>query len=192
MERTSTRVARKRVETLAGNLKGWERKLLDETVEEHAGSIQYWPAHMAERLLSKHLRFSDRFSLTLFMLANKIPPCLIAGWMIQRKMLRDEAARKHVASIIDAHMKGELEAQCKTAYVMYATDRAGNSLEGAQKIFPVYTPIFAYDWQHQHYWEDAVEMLKNNCMQVFRPIMPDRRQTVSQLGSVLQVTKIEK
>ena len=57
---------KERVETLSAQLKGWERKLLRDTIEEHAGSIQYWQWQMAERLLSRHLVFKDRFQLTSF------------------------------------------------------------------------------------------------------------------------------
>ena len=163
-----------KVAEIAITLKGWERKLLKDTIEEHAGSIQNWQWNMAERLLSKHLRYNDRFQLTLFMLQNKVPPALIAQWYIKRKMLSDQSARMHVAGIIKAHMTGELEEKCITAQMMDATDRAGNPLPYCATQFPVYTPNFAYDWQHQHFWEEAIEMLKQGKVGV-EPIPPHRQ-----------------
>ena len=165
---------KERVATLASELKGWERKLLKDTIEEHAGSIQYWQWKMAERLLSRHLVFKDRFQLTLFMLQNKIPPVLIAQWMIKRKMLRDQSARMMVAGVIKSHMEGKLEDLGIIAQMLDATDGAGNPLPLPATYFPVFTPNFAHDWQHQHFWEEAIEMLKQNAVPV-EPIPPNRQ-----------------
>jgi hypothetical protein len=57
-------------------------------------------------------------------------------------------------------MKGELEEKGITAYVLDATLPNGDPAPAAMRNLPVYTPNFAHDWQHQHYWEEAVEMLK--------------------------------
>lgn len=169
--------ARERVGKAALDLKAWERVFLRDRIEEHMGALYLWPAHMAEKLLSRHLRFNDRFQLTLFMLANKCQPAVYAEWLLKRAMLKDKSARDHVASIITAHKTGKLEAEGRTAYVMDATLANGEVPPNELKLWPVYTPNFAEDWQHQHFWDEAVHMLKNNTVAEFMPIpIPPKRE----------------
>ena len=91
------------------------------TIEAQIGSIMTWPSHMREKFLSSHLRFNDRFQLTLFLLGNRVPPLLIAEWYLYRGMLKDKSARENVASIIKQHMDGELESKGFKTWVMGAT-----------------------------------------------------------------------
>ena len=172
--REERNACRKRFEVLASKLKGWERKLLKECIEEHTLPIKQWQWEMAELLLKRHLKFGDRFQLTLFLLQNMIPPVLIAKWMIKRKMLKHPHSRKHVAYIIKNHMEGRLEDAGFTAQMLNATDGAGNSLPLRAQYQTVWTPNFAHDWQHQHFWEEAIEMLKQNAVDV-EPIPPHRQ-----------------
>ena len=159
-----------RVSAAAIKLKAWERIFLVTKIEEHMGSLSTWPTHIAEMLLSRHLRFNDRFQLTLFMLVNKCMPAVYAEWLIKRGMLKDKSAREHVAGIIEAHKTGKLEAEGKTAYVMDATLPNGDVAPNDMKVCTVATPHFAHDWQHQHFWDEAVHMLKNNTTAVFKRV----------------------
>jgi hypothetical protein len=168
--RKEAAAARERVAKAAMKLKAWERIFLRDRIEEHMGALYLWPAHMAEKLLCQHLRFNDRFQLTLFMLANKCQPAVYAEWLIKRGMLKDKSAREHVATVILSHKQGRLETEGKTAYVMDATLANGEPAPNDMKVWPVYTPNFAEDWQHGHYWDEAVHMLKNNTVAVFKPI----------------------
>ena len=140
-------------------LKPFERKLLDR-VEEQVGSLQRFPIDLMEMFLSRHLHYAARFRLTIFLLANRCPPTLVAEWYTQRGMLNDKSAVDHIISILKAHMGGELEAKNITAYVMDATLSNGDPAPPAMRNLPVYTPSFAYDWQHQHYWQEAIQTLK--------------------------------
>jgi hypothetical protein len=170
MKRRLHVVLRERVEELAMNLKAWERVFLRDRIEEHMGPLYLWPTHMAAKLLTDHLKYADRFTLTLFMLANKCQPAVYAEWLLKRGMLKDKSARDHVASVILAHKQGKLEAEGKTAYVMDASLANGEPAPNELKVWPVYTPNFAEDWQHGHYWDEAIHMLKNDTVAVFKPV----------------------
>ena len=160
---TDRQIAMQRVEEAAISLKPWERKLLKERIEEHMGSIQYFPAWVATMLLSTHLRYSDRFQLTLFMLGNGCAPIAYAEWLIKRGMLKDKAAREHVAGLISDHKSGKLEIAGRTCYVMAATHANGTDAPAKMKIRPLYQPNFAMS--HPHYWSCAIAMLKMNTTQ---------------------------
>ena len=73
-------------------------KFLEERIEEHIGMIENWPIWAAEMLLSKHLNYSERYQLTLFMLGNKCLPGTYAEWLLMRHMLHDESARDSTGS----------------------------------------------------------------------------------------------
>ena len=91
------------------------------TIEDLLGSVIYWPAFLREMFFSSHLRFNDRFKLTLFLLGNALPPTLIVEWYITRKMLKDDSARRNVADLIKKHMTGELEQRGYLVYMLDAT-----------------------------------------------------------------------
>lgn len=89
-------------------------------------------------------------------------------------MLRDQSAREHVMYILEQHKSGKLEEQGRTTWVMAATqdkplclrkfawDGVGDP--AVDKIRVVSTPTFAFDWEHQHFWDEAIAMLKHNGM----------------------------
>lgn len=143
-------------------LKPWELRMLKDTIEEHMGLLWTYPPHIKTMLLSQHLRFNDRFALTCFVLQNGLPPQLYVEWLLARCMLKDKAARLHVASILKDHCEGKLEESGKTAYMMNATDRAGEALPVADRNMPVATPHFAKDWQFAYYWNVPIAMLKDD------------------------------
>ena len=69
-------------------------------VEDLIGPLIEWPQPMRCLALSTHLRYRDRFQLTLFLLGNALPPCVIREWYASQRCLRDVAARRHVESVI--------------------------------------------------------------------------------------------
>ena len=168
--RAAAAVSRARVEMALINLKAWERVFLRDRFEEHMGALHLWPAHIAEKLLGRHLRFTERFQLTLFMLANKCQPTVYVEWLLKREMLKDNSARQHIVGLLDAHKTGKLETEGKTAYVMDATLPNGDPAPNAMKVRTVDTPNFAHDWQHQHYWDEAIHMLKAGTVNTFKPV----------------------
>jgi hypothetical protein len=144
------------------------RCLLD--IEEHLGSCLYWPSRFTEAMLTTHLRFPDRWQLTLFLLANRCPPKLMIEWYMSRGMLKDKSARMQVADLLHKHMNGTLEKQGYTTWIMQATstkpvwerkhkwDGVGDPVQ--DKVQVISTPSFAEDYQHQHHWDEAIDMLK--------------------------------
>jgi len=152
---------RQRVGMLAAQLKSWERKFLRENIEEHMGPIIEWPLKQAEMLLSRHLNNSQRMQLTYFMLGNGCQPDVYAQWITLRGMLRDKSARDSIVYILEAHKTGKLEGAGKQTWCMRATLPNGDTPKGMDKVRTVKTPHFAFDWQHQHYWDDAIAIVKN-------------------------------
>lgn len=92
-----------------------------QTIEDLVGCITRWPSHMREMMLSTHLRFRERFQLTLFLLGNWLPPLVMVEWYIMRGMLKDRSARDNVADLIRQHMAGELETKGYMVWQMGAT-----------------------------------------------------------------------
>lgn len=151
------------------------RLLLD--IEEQVGSCLTWPVRMTEALLSTHLHFPERWQLSLFLLGNRCPPVLMADWYLKRGMLKDKAACEQVADLIKKHKTGELERQGRTTWIMDATvtkpvwdrkhpwDGVGDPAENKNQV--IETPHFASDWQHEHHWDTAVQLLKMPAPAVF-------------------------
>ncbi len=75
-----------------------------------------------------------------------------------------------VADIIRQHKDGTLEQQGRTTWIMEATvskppwerkhrwDGVGEPAEDKNQT--IATPSFAFDWQHELYWTDAIKTLK--------------------------------
>ena len=176
MDNTLLYVARRdRLHTLWSDLKPQMKKLLEECIEEHVGPICNWPIAQAEAILSTHLRYQDRLRLSNFLLHNRLPPVMMAHYYITRKMLKDEAARKHVASIILEHKTGKLAEKGVHAHLMGRTLPNGDS--NPQKVCVIATPEFAFDTMYEHHWFDAIQMLKENCLapKSTVPIAPHRQ-----------------
>jgi len=138
-------------------------------VEDAVGAIGDWPAKTVKTFLCTHLLKGDRFSLTLFLLANRCPPPLIAEWYLRRRMLHDLSAREHVANIIADHRSGKLERDGRTAYVLGATLRNGDPAPFEERIWPVYAPDFARDWKFGYWWQEAIAMLKSGSLTAVGP-----------------------
>lgn len=164
-------ILRERVKKIIESLNRKEGRLLLE-IEEQTGAVIYWPYRFAEMMLSTHLRFSERWQLTLFLLGNRTPPRKIAEWYVARKMLKDKAARDQVIDLIKQHMTGKLEENGRSTWVMNATvdkplfirkhawDSVGDPAEDKNQV--IATPTFAFDWEHQWMWTDAIDILRNN------------------------------
>ena len=71
------------------------------------------PQKYAQALLSTHLKFKERRELTVFLLANRVPPTLLVKWYTVRKMLHDFSAKKDVADLLAKFAKGELDGQAQ-------------------------------------------------------------------------------
>lgn len=109
--------------------------------------------------------------LTLFLLGNRTPPIKIAEWYTKRGMLKDKSARDQVTDLIKQHLHGKLEEQGRSTWIMNATvdkpvfdrkrpwDGVGEPAEDKNQV--IATPSFAYDWEHQWMWTDAMDMLQN-------------------------------
>jgi hypothetical protein len=139
---------------------------LRDHIEDHTYQLQWWPKYQRGLLLESHLKYAGRFQLTIFLLGNRLNPVTIASWYLGRNMLKDQAAKKHVAELIRGHMDGKLTKY--DVYVMNATlangdppsmfeFRDGDKIARGEKQ-PLVTPSFAYenlattgvpnDWDH--------------------------------------------
>lgn len=78
MQTTIVDFAHARAATVAvlGSISRQQEAKLLITIEDLIGSVSAWPAFIRESLLSTHLRFRERFQLTLFWL----PPMLAVQW----------------------------------------------------------------------------------------------------------------
>lgn len=124
------------------------------TIEDLIGPVVTWPNAIRELFFQPHLRYNERCRLSFFLLGNRLPPLIMAEWYLARGMLRDRPARDHIASIIKDHKLGALAATGKTAWVMHATD--------PDKVQLIVAPDFASKYEHEHFWDDAIALLKNN------------------------------
>ena len=129
------------------------------TISEVAGSFLAWPEAQRKRVLADHLPYNARFQLTLFVLANGVPPLLYAEYLMARGSLRDFQARNHVAGLIEAHKKNQLG-----KYTAWNVDRQAT-------INVVVPDPFDVDDEHDvhgFYWDEAASALRGQ----FRPIPP--------------------
>lgn len=130
-----------------------------------------WPVRHTEQMLSTHLRFSDRFGLTVFLLGNRCPPCLIVEWYLTRNMLKDQSAKDNIVEILYKHMTNQLEAFSTFTVnsqveippsVKKSKWDVGEQVPPDDKRFSVVAPSFAFDYQHQWHWVDAMRQLNPN------------------------------
>ena len=141
------------------NMKVYSMSPLVATEFDHlvdfVGPLNLWPVNIAEAVVSTHLTFESRFQLTLFLLGNRVPPCVFTEWFLKRSMLEDASARRHVAGILLAHKTGKLEADSKTTWVVGAVDKEGNELKDKNQV--IATPDFAQE--EPQYWDEAIKKL---------------------------------
>lgn len=142
------------------NMKVYSMSPLVATEFDHlvdfVGPLNRWPVNIAEAVVSTHLTFESRFQLTLFLLGNRVPPCVFTEWFLKRSMLKDASARRHVAGILLAHKTGKLEADSKTTWVVGAVDKEGNELKDKNQV--IATPDFAQE--EPQYWDEAIKKLQ--------------------------------
>lgn len=93
-------------------LTGADRAVFDVIVSQ-VGPLMDWPFWFIDLVTAPHLKYQNRFCLTTFLLQNACMPQVIAEWMMQRKMLKDQSARDHVANMLAQFQKGQLKV---TAY----------------------------------------------------------------------------
>ncbi len=148
------------------------------TIEDLIGRVITWPWRFTDAMLSTHLRFAERWKLTAFLLANRLPPTIIAKWYLQRGMLKDKAARNEIINIIRQHKDGTLERKGYTTWVMDAVatksvlhkksvyDGVGDPIGVSWDTDQIWkhnhvieTPSFAFDWQFNSQWDEAVLLL---------------------------------
>jgi|EP00966_Prymnesium_polylepis_P211986 hypothetical protein len=91
-------------------------------------------------------------------------------WYLKRNMLSDRSARDQVADLIRQHKDGTLEQQGRTTWVLDATttkpiwerkhkwDGVGDPVKDKNQT--IATPSFAFDWQHEWHWTQAIQQLK--------------------------------
>ena len=150
-----------------------EVQYLRDQIEDHTYQVHLWPNSFREMLISSHLNYSQRFQLTIFLLGNRLDPRTIGEWYKMRGMLRDDAARTHVADLFRSHAHGDLEKY--DAYVMNATDKSGNP--AVQYMFdnghiickgerqPLIAPAFSL-WTNSE-WEQAYRAMHPRPRRIF-------------------------
>ena len=97
--------------------KGKPRELL-KTIADCVGKFSEWRNQELGMLLCRHLKHTangacgalkhPRFSLTTYLLENRVPPDVVVEWYLLRGMLKDRFARDGVRSIIEAWWHGRL------------------------------------------------------------------------------------
>lgn len=146
---------------------------LRDRIEDHTYQVHLWPQSFRELLVSTHLNFNQRFRLTIFLLANRLDPRTICEWYTMRGMLRDDAARTHVAELFRAHAHGDLEKY--EVYVMNATNKSGDpatefKFDNGQIICkgeaqPLVAPAFSL-WENSE-WEQAYRSMHPRPRRIF-------------------------
>ena len=152
----------KNVRVALDSLSPQHRTSLQLCIEEHVGQVTELPHQFGNLILSRHLMRNDRFKLTLFLLANAVPPAKMVEWLLTRGSLRDESARFHIGAMIKDHAQGTLvdrEGQPWKTYVHRPMiDETGRQLTGRGVWeVPVLTPNFAIS--HPEFWYDGLKML---------------------------------
>lgn len=112
------------------NMKAADYNLF-KAIEDKVGEITQWPLHLLTAMVSTHLTYQLRFQLTLFLLGNACPPGLMVEWYLQRKMLRDDSAHKHIANLVQEFATGKMEKW--TTYVLPSKVTFKNSITSAEQ-----------------------------------------------------------
>jgi len=70
-------------------------------IQDLIGPKRGWPKYMLSLMFKQgYLKNGERFSLTVFLLANGLQPELIVLWYARMRMLRDVSAHRHVEWLI--------------------------------------------------------------------------------------------
>lgn len=81
------------------------------SMQVQLGDVQPWdiPWWIKDLLFATTtLDHKQRFTLVTFLLFNRVQPALVGEWLVVRKLLRDHAARLHVADIMTKFFRGTL------------------------------------------------------------------------------------
>ena len=78
----------------------------DKHLSDHIGEIATWPKWARQLALAPLLDKRARFTLTTFLLGNRVPPIVIAEFMVT--MLRDYSACLDVATMLDKYRRGNI------------------------------------------------------------------------------------
>ena len=81
-------------------------------VEDLMGPLHAWPVWARELLLKQHLSDSERYTLTLFVMGNKLPPFTYARFLRANGSLKDRRARQHVIDQLRRYQTGRNSGQC--------------------------------------------------------------------------------
>ena len=85
------------------------------------GPLKQWPVTQMRQMMSKHLEYQGRKSLTCFVLVNRGAPNDYANWIMLRNMCPKQDAKDHVASLIKDHKAGLLAFSCKSFVLPFRT-----------------------------------------------------------------------
>ena len=83
----------------------------DKHFSDHIGEIATWPKWARQLALAPLLDKRARFTLTTFLLGNRVPPIVIAEFMVT--MLRDYSACLDVATMLDKYRRGNIHPSVK-------------------------------------------------------------------------------
>ena len=83
----------------------------DKHFSDHIGEIATWPKWARQLALAPLLDKRARFTLTTFLLSNRVPPIVIAEFMVT--MLRDYSACLDVATMLDKYRRGNIHPSVK-------------------------------------------------------------------------------
>ena len=136
---------------------------------EQIGNVQDLPLWLTRLLLTTHLVYGDRESLTLFLLGNRCPPDLIVDWYIARKMLWDMSARMDVASVIKGHKAGKKPRKKVFIPNWRSCQEIGHTMVEMAETFP----SDAFMHLEGYRWDQSVAMLENKA---FAQQLPFRSQ----------------
>ena len=81
-------------------------------VEDLMGPLHAWPVWARELLLKQHLSDSERYTLTLFVMGNKLPPFTYARFLRANGSLKDRRACEHVIDQLRRYQTGRNSGQC--------------------------------------------------------------------------------
>jgi len=130
-------------------------------IVQHVGPITEWDLFDGlVPMMSKHLHYNERFTVTAYMLQNACPPDLLIKWMMMRGQLKDKSARDHVADVIKKHKLGKLTKYTAKVMPFRICDHKGDPSQ--IRRFPIETPNAEFMEEEGWRWDAAHAMLTNN------------------------------
>ena len=101
--------------------------------------VSQWPEKEIRKFLGSHVGFNDRCSLFYFLAGNGMPMNTLVDWSIaQPGWLKHDKSALHMASLIEAHMKGDFDGSTgKEPKMIWHVER--------KELVPCITPNFALE-----------------------------------------------